>query len=103
MKMTRKSKQFLRGLAPWVSNCHSCFLAAGPPLSHPAMADDLARPYKCTVQLALPSAQYTRHLRDVISVDKEISNKVVKSFSIERALPANDGSNDGDDMRVLRM
>ena len=69
------------------------------------MADDLARPYKCTVQLALPSAQYARHLRDVISVDKEISNKVVKSFSIDRA-PADDGgdgSGDGDDISVLRM
>ena len=45
----------------------------------------MQRPYKCTVQLALPSNQYAQHLKDVISVDKEISDKVVKSFSIVRA------------------
>ena len=40
------------------------------------------RPYKCTVQLSLPSNQYAHYLKDIISVDKEISDKVVKSFSV---------------------
>ena len=70
------------------------------------MADDIQRPYKCTVQLALPSSQHASHLRDVVSVDKEISNKVVKTFSIEGASPADGNGSEqdgGDDMRVLQM
>ena len=56
------------------------------------------RPYKCTVHMALPSNIYAQHLKDVISVDQEISNKVVKSFTI---VNINDGiiigSHDDDD------
>ena len=55
----------------------------------------MQRPYKCTVQLALPSNQYAQHLKDVISVDKEISDKVVKSFSIVRAPPSDRKAVDG--------
>eukprot|EP00579_Thalassiosira_antarctica_P002399 CAMPEP_0201871536 /NCGR_PEP_ID=MMETSP0902-20130614/4437_1 /ASSEMBLY_ACC=CAM_ASM_000551 /TAXON_ID=420261 /ORGANISM="Thalassiosira antarctica, Strain CCMP982" /LENGTH=114 /DNA_ID=CAMNT_0048397549 /DNA_START=30 /DNA_END=374 /DNA_ORIENTATION=- len=79
---------------------------------------DIQHPYKCTVHLALPSNQYAQHLRDVISVDQEISNKVVKTFKVVRDAPADhdiiedrvggveqeDGDgNDGDDMRILRI
>lgn len=46
---------------------------------------NIQRPYKCTIHIALPSNQYAQHLKDVISVDKEISNKVVKSFAIVSA------------------
>ena len=82
----------------------------------------MRRPYKCTVQLALPSNQYAQHLKDVISVDKEISDKVVKSFSIVKVLPIEkvvdgvvegqqEGGSDGvgveqeggGDLRVLQM
>jgi len=48
--------------------------------------------------MALPSNIYAQHLKDVISVDQEISNKVVKSFTI---VNINDGiiigSHDDDD------
>lgn len=80
--------------------------------------DQIQRPYKYTAHIALPSNQYAQHLKDVVSVDKEISNKVVKSFEIVRA-PANIVDDDGNakrddmiggeggdgenDMRVLRM
>ena len=70
------------------------------------MADTntIQRPYKCTVQLALPSNQYAQHLKDVISVDQEISNKVVKTFSIVSAAPSEKDEGDGSgDMRVLQM
>ncbi len=57
------------------------------------MTDDISRPYKSTVNIALPSIQYAQHLKDVVSVDEEVSNKVVKSFSI--ATPQEvDGSDD---------
>ncbi|KAL7529455.1 hypothetical protein ACHAWF_002981 [Thalassiosira exigua] len=69
-------------------------------------ADDVHRPYKCTVHLALPSNQYARHLKDVVSVDKEISNKVVKSFAIVEDPDEPPGQHDatgGGGMRVLEM
>ena len=66
------------------------------------MADDNTdRPYKCKVQIALPSKQYANHLKDVVSVDKEISNKVVKSFEVVRATASDDAH--GDEARVLQM
>ncbi|KAL7538281.1 hypothetical protein ACHAXR_008446 [Thalassiosira sp. AJA248-18] len=52
--------------------------------------NNIQRPYKCTVHIALPSKQYAQYLKDVVSVDQEISNKVVKSFALVKA-PA-DGS-----------
>jgi hypothetical protein len=73
------------------------------------------RPYKCTVQIALPSDQYAQHLKDIISVDQEISDKVVKSFSVvmdsmstcTKDADICDGERDGvkndDGMRVLQM
>ena len=36
------------------------------------------RPYKCTVHLALPSNQYAHYMKEVISVDQEISHKVIR-------------------------
>mmetsp|Transcript_12573 Transcript_12573/g.30695 ORF Transcript_12573/g.30695 Transcript_12573/m.30695 type:complete len:125 (-) Transcript_12573:1443-1817(-) len=50
--------------------------------------DDILRPYKCTVHIALPSNRYAHHLKDVVSVDQEISDKVVKSFSVGRVASA---------------
>lgn len=47
--------------------------------------DGVDRQYKCTIHLALPSAQCAQHLRDVISVDKEISDKVVKTISVVKS------------------
>jgi hypothetical protein len=79
------------------------------------MTDNISRPYKSTVHIALPSIQYAQHLKDVISVDEEVSNKVVKSFSIVTSQEVADGGDidrgnaatvqDGDDdqQRVLRM
>jgi len=80
--------------------------------------DNIQRPYKCTIHIALPSNQYAQHLKDVISVDQEISNKVVKSFAIVSASDINsdgrlnkddrmdivsDDCNGSDDMNVLQM
>ena len=67
------------------------------------------------VQIALPSDQYAQHLKDIISVDQEISEKVVKSFSVVMDSTSTftkdadicDGERDGvkneDSMRVLQM
>ena len=70
----------------------------------------LQRPYKCTIRISLPSNQYAQYLMDVISVDKEISNKVVKYFSVVTGRDHNiddsseDGNNNADsDMNVLQM
>ena len=77
--------------------------------------DNIQRPYKCTIHIALPSNQYAQHLKDVISVDQEISNKVVKSFAIVNASDGrlnnddnredvvSDDCNGSDDMNVLQM
>ena len=46
------------------------------------MTDNISRPYKSTVHLALPSTKHAQYLKDVISVDDEVSNKVVKSFTV---------------------
>ena len=67
-----------------------------PPIDLPTaadMTDDISRPYKSTVHIALPSIQYAQHLKDVVSVDEEVSNKVVKSFSIVTPQEV-DGSDD---------
>ena len=68
------------------------------------------QPYKCTVQIALPSKKYAQHLKDIISVDQEISDKVVKSFSlvnysgcIKDADVRCSGESEENDMRVLQM
>jgi len=78
------------------------------------MTDNINRPYKSAVHIALPSIQYAQYLKDVLSVDEEVSNRVVKSFSIVTSNEVDDGGNinrghaivpDGDDdeQRVLRM
>ena len=46
------------------------------------MTDNISRPYTSIVHIALPSTKHAQHLKDVISVDGEVSNKVVKSFTI---------------------
>ena len=64
------------------------------------MADsdnNIQRPYKCTIHISLPSNQYAQHLKDVLSVDQEISNKVVKSFAIVSASSDIDGRHKSDD------
>ena len=79
------------------------------------MTDNISRPYKSTVHIVLPSIQYAQHLKDVVSVDEEVSNKVVKSFSVVTSQEA-DGSDvargndtifpdagEGNEPRVLRM
>jgi hypothetical protein len=78
----------------------------------------LQRPYKCTVHIALPNNMYAQHLKDVISVDQEISNKVVKSFTIvnddgiicgddendiSRVMIKNEDDDCHNNLRVLRM
>ncbi|KAL3773127.1 hypothetical protein ACHAW5_008000 [Stephanodiscus triporus] len=74
---------------------------------------DIRRPYKCTARIALPQP-YAEHLKDVISVDREISDKVVKSFSIlghdgndddnDRGVVGDDDDGSGNDtMRVLQI
>ena len=60
------------------------------------------RRYKCTIRLALPSSQCAQHLRDVMSVDREISNKVVKTISV--ASPEEDvEGEEPSEARVLRI
>jgi hypothetical protein len=68
----------------------------------------LQRPYKCTVHIALPNNIYAQHLKDVISVDQEISNKVVKSFTIvnnddDGIIFGNQDDNDNDDENDSRV
>ena len=72
--------------------------------------DNIQRPYKCTIHISLPSNQYAQYLKDVISVDTEISNKVAKSFSIVSASQIDGeevGSTDHDcdesELNVLQM
>ena len=66
-------------------------------LSPNNMTDNISRPYESTVHIALPSAQHAQQLKDVVSVDEEISNKVVKSFSIvtSQEAAAYEGNIDG--------
>ena len=80
-------------------------------------ADSIDRPYKCQVDIALPSNIYAQHLKDVLSVDGELGDKIVKSFSVESAsadhirptkdgdhgIDDGDGVSDGGERRVLRM
>lgn len=63
------------------------------------------RPYKCKVDIALPSSIYAKYLCDVLSVDGELGNKIVKSFSIVSTNEYHDDDNVGDDdvLRILRM
>ena len=66
------------------------------------------RPYKCKVDIALPSSIYAKHLRDVLSVDGELGNKIVKSFSVVSTKEYGDdddnvGNGDDDVLRILRM
>eukprot|EP00956_Cyclotella_meneghiniana_P015493 scaffold23804_cov48-Cyclotella_meneghiniana.AAC.13 len=67
------------------------------------------RPYKCKVDIALPSSIYAKHLRDVLSVDGELGNKIVKSFSVVSTMEYGDdddnvGYDDDDDvLRILRI
>ena len=72
--------------------------------------DNIQRPYKCTIHISLPSNQYAQYLKGVISVDTEISNKVVKSFSIVSAsqidgeeVGSTDHDCDGSELNVLQM
>jgi hypothetical protein len=71
------------------------------------MSDEtIDRPYKCKVDLALPSPIYARYLKDVLSVDGELGNKIIKSFSIVGVSEEDHGLQDadkGEEMRVLRM
>lgn len=68
------------------------------------MSEYSDRPYKCKVDIALPSSLYARHLLDVLSVDGELGNKIVKSFSIVSTKERDDEGDDDDDaLRVLRM
>ena len=75
--------------------------------------DNIQRPYKCTIHISLPSNQYAQYLKDGISVDTEISNKVVKSFSIvsaqevqvdgDKVVGDNNDCDESGEMNVLQM
>ena len=72
------------------------------------MSEHSDRPYKCKVDIALPSSIYAKHLRDVLSVDGELGNKIVKSFSVVSTKEYGDdddnvGNGDDDVLRILRM
>lgn len=71
------------------------------------MSDEsIDRPYKCKVDLALPSPIYAQHLKDALSVDGELGNKIVKSFSVVSVSDEEHGVQDaekGDETRVLSM
>lgn len=69
---------------------------------------EIDRPYKCLVDLSLPAPIYAQHLKDVLSVDGELGNKIVKNFSIVGVQSDLNNSEQqhvkaGDDLRVLRM
>ena len=68
--------------------------------------ESIDRPYKCKVDLALPTPIYAQHLKDALSVDGELGNKIVKYFSVVRVSEDEHGvaaASSGEDMRVLRM
>ena len=76
-------------------------------LNNMAETTSTVRPYKCTALIALPTHECARQLRDVISVDREISDKVAKSFSIvgagAGAGAVHDDGLDDAAMRILQM
>lgn len=47
------------------------------------------RPYKCKVEVTFASPDQAKHAMDVLSVDGELGDKVVKNFAL---IPAEDGS-----------
>jgi hypothetical protein len=73
------------------------------------MSDEVIidRAYKCKVDLALPSPIYAQYLKDVLSVDGELGNKITKSFSIvsvsEMEGHSLQDAERGEEMRILRM
>ena len=70
------------------------------------MSETIDRPYTCRVDLALPSSIYANHLKDVLSVDGELGNKIVKSFSVVGVSSEEHGGqnqNEEKELRVLRM
>lgn len=67
----------------------------------------IGRAYKCKVDLALPSPIYAQYLKEVLSVDGELGNKITKSFSIVSVSEVEGHSlqdaDSGEEMRILRV
>ena len=64
---------------------------------------EIDRPYTCKVDLALPSHTHAQHLKDVLSVDGELGNKIIKTFSVVSVTQEERGVQAEENMRVLRM
>jgi hypothetical protein len=50
------------------------------------------RPYKAQVEVTFPTPTQAKHAMDVLSVDGELGNKVVKTFAIVPSGEGNDES-----------
>lgn len=55
-------------------------LGESAPSCSPSSADP--RPYKCVVDVAFDSPTQAKHAMDVLSVDGELGEKVVKNFAL---------------------
>ena len=50
------------------------------------------RPYKAQVVVTFPTPTQAKHAMDVLSVDGELGNKVIKTFAIVPSTESGDGS-----------
>ena len=52
-----------------------------------------SKPYQCEIDIAFPTSLHALHAKQVLEVDREIGDKVVKSFAILHPEPPNDNNN----------
>ena len=50
------------------------------------------RPYKAQVEVTFPTPTQAKHAMDVLSVDGELGDKVIKTFAIVPSAESGDGS-----------
>ena len=50
------------------------------------------RPYKAQVEVTFPTPTQAKHAMDVLSVDGELGDKVIKTFAIVPSAESDDGS-----------
>lgn len=57
------------------------------PLNEPTPATMEGYPYECEMTIALPRSTMARELHSILSVDKEVGDRVVKTFRVDEADP----------------
>jgi hypothetical protein len=70
----------------------------------------MERPYTCEIDISLPTALCAEQARDVLQVDRELGDAVIKTFYLispaesHRSMDLNPAGNPGDsDCSVLRV